>query len=248
MRLIITRPADQAADWVSELQRLGVDAQALPLIAVAPPHDVWLVHAAWATLPGLALVMFVSANAVAHFFSARPADAAWPPALPGASTGPGTSAALRAAGVAQIEEPPADAAQFDSEALWARLRPRDWRGREVLIVRGEEGRDWLGQTLAAQGAQVRFVAAYRRVPPVLDAAGRVLLARARVAPAAHAWVFSSSEAIGHLTTLAPAAVWTGSLAIASHPRIASAARRAGFGQVELLPPIPQALAERFRTA
>lgn len=248
MRLIITRPADQAAAWVSDLRRLGVDAQALPLIAIAPPHDVGPVHAAWAALPRLALVMFVSANAVQNFFAARPAGAPWPAGLPGASTGPGTSAALRAAGVGHIEEPPVDAAQFDSEALWARLQAQDWQGREVLIVRGEDGRDWLGQTFAARGAHVNHVAAYRRVPPSLDPAAQALLAQALAAPAAHCWVFSSSEAVRHLAALAPGAVWAASRAVASHPRIADTARQAGFGQVELLPPSAQALAERWRQA
>ena len=248
MRLIVTRPADQAAAWVSDLQKLGADAQALPLIAVAPPHDVAPVHAAWVALRDQALVMFVSANAVAHFFAARPAGAAWPADVPAASTGPGTSAALRAAGVVHVEEPPADAPQFDSEALWDRLQPQLWRGRAVLIVRGEEGRDWLGQTLTAHGALVRFVAAYRRVPPLLDAAGQLLLAQAQAAPLAHCWVFSSSEAIAHLATLAPGAAWATSRAVASHPRIADAARRAGFGQVELLPPVARVLADHFRDA
>ena len=33
MRLIVTRPAVQAASWVLELRALGQDAVALPLIA-----------------------------------------------------------------------------------------------------------------------------------------------------------------------------------------------------------------------
>ena len=248
MRLIITRPAEQATAWVLDLRTLGVDAQALPLIAVAPPHDVAPVHAAWAALQAQSLVMFVSANAVSHFFAARPPGARLPAALVAASTGPGTSAALRAAGVAQVEEPPADAPLFDSEALWARLQTQDWHGRAVLIVRGEDGRDWLGQTLTDHGARVSCVAAYRRVPPLLDSAGRQLLAQAQAAPQAHCWVFSSSEAIAHLATLAPGAAWATSRAVASHPRIVDAARRAGFGQVALLPPVVQVLADHFRAA
>lgn len=241
MRVIVTRPSAQADAWVEALRQRGVHAQALPLIGIAPPLDVEPVHAAWRSLPQRALVMFVSANAVEHFFAARPAGALWPASLAAGSTGPGTSAALRAAGVSRIEEPAADAAQFDSEALWQRLAGQAWQGRQVLIVRGEGGRDWLAGTLAGQGAQVDFVAAYRRLAPRLDAAGQALLRAALAAPAEHLWVFSSSEAVGRLAPLAPQADWSASQAVASHPRIAQAAREAGFGRVDPVPPDVEAL-------
>ena len=242
MRLIVTRPAAQATPWVAALQALGLDALALPLIGIAPPDNVAPVQSAWHGLAALRLVMFVSANAVEHFFAARPAGLQWPAGLPAGSTGPGTSAALRAAGVGLIEEPAADAPKFDTEALWARLAPQRWQGAQVLVVRGEEGRDWLADTLRQHGAAVHFVAAYRRVPPVLDATGAATLAAALATPSQHLWLFSSSEAVGHLAALVPAADWSGSRACASHPRIAQAALQAGFGQVDLVAPTPQAVA------
>lgn len=240
MRLIVTRPAVQAARWVQELQALGVDAQALPLLDIAPLADSTPLHAAWRALPGCALAMFVSANAVQHLFGARPEGAAWPAGVLAGSTGPGTTLALRQAGLADadIVEPAADAPAFDSEALWARLSARDWAGRRALVVRGEDGRDWLAETLRARGATVDFVAAYRRLAPVPDAAGLALLQAALAAPHAHAWLLSSSEAAQHLGSLAPGADWSGSLALASHPRIAATARRIGFGRVEAVAPTP----------
>jgi uroporphyrinogen-III synthase len=236
MRVIVTRPAAQAEAWVAELRAVGLDAVALPLIGIAPPQDLAAVHRAWQQLPGLALVMFVSTNAVEQFFAARPEGCAWPAHLPAASTGPGTTAALRTAGVACVQEPAADAPQFDSEALWARMGNRSWAGCKVLVVRGEQGRDWLAQQLQAAGAQVAFVSGYRRLPPVLDAAGLALLRAALAEPAAHCWLFSSSEAVGHLQRLVPAASWRTSHALASHPRIVQAARGAGFGQVDEVAP------------
>lgn len=242
MRLIVTRPAAQAMPWVAALQALGLDALALPLIGIAPPDDVAPVQAAWRGLAALRLVMFVSANAVEHFFAARPAGLQWPAALAAGSTGPGTSAALRAAGVRVIEEPAVDVPQFDTEALWAQLATQHWQGAQVLVVRGEDGRDWLADTLRQHGAAVHFVAAYRRVPPVLDAAGAATLAAALATPSQHLWLFSSSEAVGHLAALAPEADWSVSRACASHPRIAQAAQAAGFGRVDLVAPTPEAVA------
>jgi uroporphyrinogen-III synthase len=45
------------------------------------------------------------------------------------------------------------------------------------------------------------------------------------------WLFSSSEAVAHLRSLAPGQSWSRACALATHPRIAQAARAAGFGVV-----------------
>lgn len=246
MRLIVTRPAAQAQAWVDSLRALGVDAVALPLIGIEPLTDPAPLHRAWAGLDTAALAIFVSANAVQHFFAAAyPPNRPWPAAVLAGCTGPGTSAALRAAGLdaAQIAEPPADAASFDSEALWTQLRGRDWRGRRVLVVRGEEGRDWLADALRGAGAEVAFVAAYRRTVPALEGPQAALLAQALRQPGQQLWHFSSSEAARNLVRLAPAADWSQARALASHPRIAQSVRAAGFGRVEPVPVQAQALAD-----
>ena len=246
MPLIVTRPAAQADDWVQALQALGQPAVALPLLDIAPVADAAPLRAAWQALPTLDLVMFVSANAVLHFFAQAPAGATWPAGPRAGCTGPGTAAALLAAGVpaAQVVAPAPDAPSFDSEALWLLLAPEDWAGRRALVVRGEDGRDWLADQLRVRGAELAFVAAYRRCAPQPDAAGRTLLARALAAPADHLWLFSSSEAVAQLRTLAPAADWSHSAALASHPRIAQTARELGFGDVRLTAPAPAAVAAR----
>lgn len=250
MQLIVTRPLAQAMPWVADLQALGHQAQALPLIEITPPQDLAPVRAAWAQLASQSLVMFVSANAVERFFQARPASLAWPAGVLAGSTGPGTSGALRAAGLpeANLVQPPADAPRWDSEALWAQLQGRDWKGRRALIVRGEAGRDWLAETLRARGADVDFVAAYGRRLPQPTAPQAALLAAALAAPAAHLWLFSSSEAVANLRLLAPGADWAAGRALASHPRIAQAAREAGFGAVAIVAPTPAAVAQWLASA
>jgi len=132
---------------------------------------------------------------------------------------------------------------FETESLWAVLSALDWRGQRVLVVRGEDGRDWLAETLQTAGAAVSFLAAYRRAAPRPDAAGRSVLAEALARPQDHVWLFSSSEAVGHLGTLAAGADWSAARALASHPRIAQAAQRAGFGDVGLVEPQVQAVAD-----
>ena len=269
--LLVTRPQPQADEWVASLRALGLQAIALPLLGIAPPADPAPVRAAWAVLAGTAtdtatcnatghhpshesarlpaVVMFVSPSAVDRFFALRPAGRAWPAGVIAAGTGPGTGRALLAANVpaAAVLTPPDDGDRFDSEALWVVLRSRvHWAGSAALIVRGEGGRDWLADTLRRQGASVHFVEAYRRTVPVLDAPAQAALQQALAQPAACCWLFSSSEAVGHLPALAPGADWSQAVALATHPRIAAAARRLGFGRVVQVPPSPEAVAKLLR--
>ena len=71
--------------------------------------------------------------------------------------------------------------------------------------------------------------AYLRFPPVWVAQQREEAAR-RAADGS-TWLFSSSEAVQNLCALLPAASWQAARALATHPRIAQAAREAGFGRV-----------------
>ena len=237
-RVIVTRPAVQAASWVQRLAARGIDAVAVPLIEIGDAPDAGAVRAAWAGLPSRRLVVFVSVNAVLQFFAARPADAEWPLTLLVAAPGPGTAEALRSEGVAAatIVEPADDAPQLDSEALWERLSAHAWRGARVLVVRGDGGREWLAEQLAAAGAEVDTVASYLRRVPQLTAEVQRRIDAACADPAGHVWLFSSSEAIANLEHLAGAAAGGGSRAIATHPRIAARARQAGFATVSEVAP------------
>lgn len=246
-RAIVTRPAREAAQWVEGLRTQGIPAQALPLIAIGPVTDPALrqalqqARAAWASYRA---AMFVSGNAALHFFKGN-----WPPALMEqalAATetrawapGPGTVAALQQAGLpaARIDSPPADASQFDSEALWRVVAPQIGADDRVLIVRGASapstpggnGRDWLAARIAEAGGSVDFVAAYERRAPIFSPHEQALAQTA--AADGSVWLFSSSEALAHLQAALPGQRWHQARALATHPRIAQAARAAGFGIV-----------------
>lgn len=254
MRVLVTRPQREAQRWVQDLSAAGFDALALPLIAVAPAADQDALRAAWQRLADYVGVMFVSGNAVDYFFAAKPPQnnyfsaqaviktRAW-------ATGPGTVNALLRAGVEAgfIDAPASGAEQFDSEALWQVVGQRVQPGQRVLIVRGGDaaggggtegvGREWFAHRVTAAGASVDFVVAYQRGMPSFnpDAA-----AAAREAAAdGSVWLFSSTAAIANLLTWLPAQNWARARAVATHSRIAAAARRAGFGVVfESRPTLP----------
>jgi uroporphyrinogen-III synthase len=252
VRILVTRPAAQAEEWVAQLQRAGLDAIALPLMAIAPAHDPAAVRQAQAELPSLQLVFFVSPNAAEWFFSQQTEPTFWPTSLQAASPGPGTSAVLRRCGVPSnlIVEPAADAPQFDSESLWFVLRNQSWARASVLVVRGDGGRDWLAEQLREAGAEVKFVSAYRRTAPHFDAPALALLEAALALPQRHLWFFSSSEAVVNLTDTpqlqASGVDCSGGTALATHPRIAESAKAAGFGTVLTSRPTLQAVVAEVR--
>ena len=252
-RVIVTRPREQAGEWLQRLRAHGLDAVALPLIDIGPPRNLAPVLAAWDSLPSRHLVVFVSPSAAQHFFDATVSRGQpWPPALAAAATGPGTARVLRAQGLPQeaLVTPPAEAPQFDSEHLWPVLATTDWRGRSALIVRGADegdgaesgqgaGRHVLGEYLRQAGARVDHVAAYQRGLPALVPSERELLAQALQHPESHVWLLSSSQAVDHLQQLCAVHGLPGDTlgcAVATHPRIAEAARAAGFHPVHTVRP------------
>lgn len=248
--LLVTRPAEQAAGWVSKLRAQGLRAEALPLIAIGPAPDAAALHQMLAALRPGALVMFVSPNAVQQSVAALGGHWAWPEGVRAAATGPGTVAALLVAGVPEgsITAPPEGALQFDSETLWQLLRHEDWRDRQVRVVRGEGGREWFADTLRAAGAEVQLVQGYSRCAAMLDESGLALLQRALAQPNDVRWLFSSSESIDHLMGLAPGADWSASLALVSHPRIAERALARGWRHVQLVLPGLDAIVQAMRGA
>jgi uroporphyrinogen-III synthase len=251
-RLIVTRPATEAAHWVQVLHAHGWPAHAVPLIDIGEPTSpearaalqAW--RADWQRADAL---MFVSGAAVSHFFAegalARPVEPVntrfWAP-------GPGTARLLAQAlttlgvEVDRIDSPAEDADQFDSEHLWPVVAPQVHAGSRILIVRGlsvdappgggpvaGNGRDWLIRQCEAAGARVEGCVAYERRPPVLAEGDAQRMLEA--AKAGSVWLFSSSEALAALRVLQPQAHWGAATALATHPRIAQAARETGFGRV-----------------
>ncbi len=233
--VLVTRPEREAARWVDGLRQRGVQADVLPLIAIAAAPDQAALRGYRDALATYRAVMFVSANAVQGLLAAR--NTPWPADTRAWATGPGTTRVLVDCGVppAQVDAPDAQSAQFDSETLWAQVGAGVRAGDRVLIVRGGDatgqpaGRDWLAARLEAAAAQVDTAVAYIREVPQWDAGQRD---RAQLGARQGAWwLFSSSEGVDNLSRLMPGQDWSAARALCTHPRIAQAAGAAGFGMV-----------------
>ncbi|HEV7833992.1 MAG TPA: fused uroporphyrinogen-III synthase HemD/membrane protein HemX [Caballeronia sp.] len=254
--VVVTRPSGQSAALLALLARAGFESIEFPLIDIGPVADAAPLHAAlgelYAPAPlGFALVVFVSPNAIDHAFAAL--NSAWPLHIPIGVVGPGSVAGLGRQGVtapghtiispvadATVTETPTDP-RYDSEALYAAIEahfgPDGLKSKRVLIVRGDGGREWLADALSAAGANVEKVAAYRRIvpEPTMRDWERI---HALLAGEPHAWLLTSSEGVRNLEELAREHLTLDETLtlkhaplVSPHPRIAEAARTAGFDRI-----------------
>jgi uroporphyrinogen-III synthase len=230
-RILVTRPAAQAAGLAARIASRGGEAIRFPLIDIAPPEDWRAVDEAAARLDGFALAVFISPNAVGYGLERLLSRRPWPRCLAAAAMGPGTARMLVRSGIPEVIVP---RGSYDSEALLALDPLQETRvaGRAVLILRGDGGRELLAETLRARGARVECVACYRRASPT-DGAFVVSLLRNN---ALDAISLSSSEGLRNLMKLLD----TGSrekLArlpmFVPHQRIADEAARLGLCRVVL---------------
>jgi uroporphyrinogen-III synthase len=222
VRVIVTRPARQAAGIAQALDALGATSIIVPAIVILPPVDRTALDAAHASLPGYDIAIFISANAVEY---GVPDPRQWPTSLHAFAPGPGTAAALVAAGIAN---PTIPATTFDSEGLLALPALTAVHGKRVLIFRGEGGRTVLGDTLRERGAAVEYIDCYRRAAPQTGADGLAALLREH---RADALTLTSSEGLDNLCALldAPSLRLLQALpTFVPHPRIADHARSKGF--------------------
>lgn len=237
--VVITRPLAQARPLAERLAALGRAVEVLPLLEIEALPDTAQLQAVLAGLSGYALVAFVSPNAIdAAFAHIRQ----WPDGVSVAVVGEGSRAALAAHGVTAANAhivSPADSARSDTEHLLQTLDLAALRGRRVLIVRGESGRELMGDGFRAAGADVTVVAAYRRHVPALTPALAATLER--LLAQRNDWIVTSSEALrGLLQLLAQLDPGLAAVAkmqqqhlIVPHARIAKTANGLGFHRITL---------------
>ncbi|AMR79540.1 fused uroporphyrinogen-III synthase HemD/membrane protein HemX [Cupriavidus nantongensis] len=266
--VVVTRPAGQSRQLTEALQGAGLDVLSFPLLAIGPAADDAPLRAALARLDTFALVVFVSPNAIAFALDALAgvqgaAVARWPVQVPVAVVGPASVTALAERGIAapayrviapagahangtshDDTVPDAEALRFDSEALWAQLDAAALAGKPVLIIRGNGGRDWLGDRLREASAQVEAVEAYQRTLPEPTAMQwQAVRDHLRPGAAPHAWLLTSSEAVRNLDVLARQHLSPQEDAslrqvqcIAPHARIAEQALALGFAHIQRAAP------------
>ena len=181
-RILITRPREQAAEFVSMLQALGADPIEAPMIRIVPPTDFTPLDEACARLDESDWVVFTSGNAVEAFMGRLLASTADVRALNDVklcAIGAGTAERFAKYGIKVDLIPHESRAESVVQAL---LERGDVKGVRFLLPRADIGREVIGEELRKRGGLVTEVIAYRTVAIDLERDGepdvyRMLLER-----------------------------------------------------------------------
>jgi uroporphyrinogen-III synthase len=224
LNIVVTRPREQAVGLVQRIEQLGGHPLLFPLLEITAVHDEHILREQISRLQQAGLAIFISPNAVRYGLAAIRAAGELPAALNIAAVGQGSARALQELGIGHVIVP---AERFDSEGLLALPELQSVAGKRIMIFRGDGGRELLGDTLKARGAQVEYVTCYLRSKPELDT-GRLLAA------APDAITVTSSEALSFLREMLNEAQRRSVYAVklfVPHERIAEAARQQGWQHV-----------------
>lgn len=162
-RVLVTRPREQAAEFVNLLQKLGATPIEAPMIRIAPPTDYAPLDEACANLDAYDWAVFTSGNAVDAFMGRLLASSADVRALNDVklcAIGAGTAERFARFGI-KLDLLPAESRA--ESVLLALVETGEVRGARFLIPRADIGREVIGEELRKRGAVVTEVIAYRTV-------------------------------------------------------------------------------------
>ena len=160
-RVLVTRPREQAAELVDQLESMGAEAIEAPMIRILPPEDYGPLDAACRDVSTFNQIVFSSANAVESFVErllAGPGDLRDLKGVKLAAVGPATAERLQRYGL-RVDITPVE--QRAESLLQAIVATGDVRGLRVLLPRADIGREIVAEELRKQGAEVTEVVAYR---------------------------------------------------------------------------------------
>lgn len=222
VRILVTRPAEQASQLMKLIKQHAATAIPLPLIEIEPVQNSTHLAEMFSHIQSYDLLIFVSANAVQHVQPYISTDLL--ASIHIGAIGRATARQLEQWGITAQFLPE----NYDSESFLALPAMQVMHGKRVLIVRGEGGREKLAQELRARGAEVDYAEVYRRVVPDVQISDRLSASDVDVI------TITSGEALSNLALMARQQnlPWIFEKAlIVIHDRIASLAKELGFKQV-----------------
>jgi uroporphyrinogen III methyltransferase/synthase len=250
-RVLVTRSRTQASALSHRLVAQGAEPVELPTIEIAPLDDYGALDAALASLYHYQWLVFTSANVVEAAFTRlreNGRDARWLGTVKVAAIGPATAEALMERGVTADFVPDT----FTSEATAEGFQQFHMQGCRVLLPRADIGTETLPDGLAAQGALVDQVTAYRTmIPSTSTDQARELLASGTI----DAITFTSSSTVRNLMKLldGDAALLDRMLVASIGPVTSATAREMGLvvgleATEHTIPGLVQALTKHYASA
>jgi uroporphyrinogen-III synthase len=211
-RILITRAPHQASALADSVRAHGLEPVLIPTIELAPPTSFCALDAALSCLRSFHWLLFTSANAVEAF--ANRLKLLHPSTPPSsflsthcriAAIGSATARAIaELLGTEPDLTPPQAIAESLAQSLLPHALQPDGSPTRFLLLRAEQGRDHLPDTLRAAGADLTLAPVYRTLIPThsIDAIRELF---SPVTPTIDAITFTSSSTATNLLALLEAA-------------------------------------------
>ena len=189
-RIVVTRARGQSAEFAGSLRALAADVIEFPTIEIRPPSDPAPLDRAIARLETYDWIVFTSANGVRYFLEALDRSARDLRAMRAklCAIGPATKKAIEDLHL-KVDRMPRE---YVAESLVEAFGGEELAGRRILLPRAAVARDTAPRGLAALGALVDVVEAYRTTVP----------APAAFPPHADWITFTSSSTVKNFVELA----------------------------------------------
>lgn len=196
-RILVTRAAEQAAEFTEQLHQRGAVVVECPTIQLEPPEAWTNVDAAIHDLSSFDWLILTSVNGVRFFFTRLQELGSGIHDLQSCkvcAVGPKTAEALLELGITPDLMPE----QFTGEGVVAAFQGVDLQGKRILFPKADGARELIPQQLRSMGAEVIDPVAYRNIiPQALPDAARQALGQHQLA----AVVFSSPSTVRNLAAL-----------------------------------------------
>ena len=232
--VLITRPEHQSLDLAAAIDAAKGNVFHFPAIDITA-RDIDEIQKDFAALPAPDIVVFVSGNAVAHGFAVVKDNNARIAAI-----GPATRDAIEALGATTDIFP---AHGFDSEHLLEHAALQEVNDKNVIIMRGQSGRELLADTLVERGANVDYLCVYNRTPHEPAPAELEKLASILHQGRVHFMTVMSVETLERLVQVLPSqslSLLRQSTLVAPSTRVIQTAAELIPGIATVLAPVPQA--------
>lgn len=229
VRILVTRPRDQAGAMARLIEEAGGIALCIPMIRILPPESWEECDHAIERLHDFTGVVFTSVNAVKRFLHRMAEKHCSAARLAGKSVyaiGDPTARFLQSHGV----QPLPALSTFSGRGLAAQLRNQEFAGKKILLPRGSLGRDEVAEALREAGAVVVPVVVYRTVGP--DSESVAFVRTAMASRSVDVVAFASPSAVEHFVRALDAehleAARSGLMVAAIGETTAAAVRLAGL--------------------
>lgn len=160
--VLVTRPAHQAERLCELIEQHNGTAIRFPVIEIVDIEDSTRLKSQIERLHEFDIAIFISPNAVSNAIANLSSIKNWPKTTKIAAVGKSSAKALDSSGLIADIFP---SLHFNSEALLELEAMHDVKGKNIIIFRGEGGRELLAETLLGRGARVEYAECYRRQKP-----------------------------------------------------------------------------------